>query len=234
MSKVASKHERILVIAAHPDDEVLGCGGTIARLAREGKEVYLAILGEGITSRYQQQEQGDRKILEALHVCSRQVATMLGAKDLFMHDLPDNRFDTIPLLDVIKIIEVLVKRLQPQVVYTHHGGDLNIDHSITSRATLTATRPILGCPVRELLMFEVPSSTEWAFQRYEPVFRPSVFTDVYGTIDAKIQAMELYEGEMRAFPHPRSALALRANAQRWGSVAGMTYAEAFELVRSVR
>lgn len=227
-------NERILVVAAHPDDEVLGCGATIARLAREGAEVYIAIMGEGITSRYQQREQADRKALETLHDSSRRVAALLGAKDLFMHDLPDNRFDTVPLLDVIKIVEDLVKRLRPQAVYTHHGGDLNIDHAITSRAVLTATRPLAGCPVRDLLMFEVPSSTEWAFQRYEPVFRPTVFTDVHGTIDAKIKAMELYEGEMRAFPHPRSALALRAIAQRWGSVVGVAYAEAFELVRMIR
>ena len=227
-------NERILVVAAHPDDEVLGCGATIARLAREGAEVYIAIMGEGITSRYQQREQADRKALETLRDSSRRVAALLGAKDLFMHNLPDNRFDTVPLLDVVKIIEDLVKRVEPQVLYTHHGGDLNIDHAITARAVLTATRPVAGCPVRELLMFEVPSSTEWAFQRYEPVFRPTVFTDVHGTIDAKINAMELYEGEMRAFPHPRSALALRAIAQRWGSVVGVAYAEAFELVRTIR
>jgi LmbE family N-acetylglucosaminyl deacetylase len=231
---MANKNERILVIAAHPDDEVLGCGATIARLAREGREVYIAILGEGATSRCEKGEKADWKLVEQLHAASRQAATLLGAKDLFMHSLPDNMFDTVPLLDVVKIVEGLVGRLQPAVVYTHHGGDLNIDHCITSRAVLTATRPVAGCPVRELLMFEVPSSTEWAFQRLEPVFRPTVFTDVHGTIDAKIQAMELYEGEMRAFPHPRSALALRASAQRWGSVAGMTYAEAFELVRSIR
>jgi LmbE family N-acetylglucosaminyl deacetylase len=226
--------ERILIIAAHPDDEVLGCGATIARLAREGHEVYIAILGEGITSRYQQREQADRKALETLHDSSRRVAALLGAKDLFLHDLPDNRFDTVPLLDVIKIVEDMMKRLQPLVMYTHHGGDLNIDHVITSRAVLTATRTVAGCPVRELLMFEVPSSTEWAFQQLEPVFRPTVFTDVHETIETKIKAMELYEGEMHAFPHPRSALALRAGAQRWGSVAGMIYAEAFELVRTIR
>jgi len=120
------------------------------------------------------------------------------------------------------------------VVYTHHGGDLNIDHAIISRAVLTATRTVPGCPVKELLMFEVPSSTEWAFQQYEPAFRADVFMDVQATIEAKIKAMALYEGEARPFPHPRSAEALRAIARRWGSVTGLDYAEAFALARSIR
>ena len=223
--------ERILVVAAHPDDEVLGCGATVARLTREGHEVFLAVLGEGVAARSTAREAGDVK---ALQECSRRAAALLGAKDLFLHTLPDNRFDTVPLLDVVKIVEDLVERLRPQVVYTHHGGDLNIDHAITARAVLTATRPVPGCAVRELLLFEVPSSTEWAFQRHAPAFRPTVFTDVRDTIETKVQAMALYEGEVRAFPHPRSAEALRAIARRWGSVAGVDAAEAFELVRTIR
>ena len=118
----------VLVIAAHPDDEVLGCGGTIARLAQDGHDVCIAILGEGITSRYEQREQADQTTVEALHARSWQVAELLGARDLFLYSLPDNRFDTVPLLDVIKIVEELVECLQPQIIYTHHGGDLNIDH----------------------------------------------------------------------------------------------------------
>lgn len=231
---MSATDNRILVVAAHPDDEVLGCGATIARLAREGAEVHIAILGEGITSRYEKEERPDRKLIENLHAASRQVAKLLGAKNLSMHDLPDNKFDTVPLLEVVKIVEEVVKEVQPRVVYTHHGGDLNIDHAITARAVLTATRPVAGCPVRELLAFEVPSSTEWAFQQYEPAFRADVFMDVQATIEAKVKAMELYEGEARPFPHPRSAEALRAIARRWGSVAGIEYAEAFSLVRSVR
>lgn len=231
---MSAAKQRVLVVAAHPDDEVLGCGATIARLAREGAEVHIAILGEGITSRYEKGEKADRKLLDKLHAASRQVATLLGAKDLSLHNLPDNKFDTVPLLDVVRIVEDLVARLQPGTVYTHHGGDLNIDHSITARAVLTATRPVAGCPVRELLAFEVPSSTEWAFQQIEPTFRADVFMDVQATIEAKIKAMELYEGETRPFPHPRSAEALRAIARRWGSVAGVEYAEAFSLVRMIQ
>src|SRR6266545_6568069 len=136
-----------LVLAAHPDDEVLGCGGTIARLARENHHVFIAILGEGITSRYAQHNQADTGKLAELQGRSRKVAELLGAKDLFMFGLPDNRFDTVPMLDVVKLIEGLIQRLQPQVVYTQHGGDLNVDHVVTFRATLTATRPMAGCPV---------------------------------------------------------------------------------------
>lgn len=224
----------VLVVAAHPDDEVLGCGGTIARLAKEGHEVVIAILGEGITSRYQAREQADTLLVEALHSDSQQVADCLGAKQLFLYALPDNRFDSVPLLDVIKIIEELVERLRPDVIYTHHGGDLNIDHVVLHRAVLTATRPMAGRSVKEIYTFEVPSSTEWAFGQFQPAFRPNVFVDIHDTLESKVQAMEFYESEARAFPHPRSPEALRAIARRWGSVVGLEAAEAFELVRSVR
>jgi LmbE family N-acetylglucosaminyl deacetylase len=224
----------VLVIAAHPDDEALGCGGTIARLAQEGHDIYVAILGEGIMSRHQQRERVNPALVEALHARSRQVAELLGAKDLFLHDLPDNRFDTVPLLDVIKIIEELVERLQPQVVYTHHGGDLNIDHVMVHRAVLTATRPTAGHSVKEIYAFEVPSSTEWAFGQFQPPFHPNVFVDISATLETKVQAMALYESETRPFPHPRSPEALRALARRWGSAAGLEAAEAFQLVRGMR
>ena len=218
----------ILVIAAHPDDEVLGCGGTIAQLAQEGHDVYIAILGEGITSRYKQRGQVDKTLIEALYARSRRVAELLGAKPPFMYDLPDNRFDTVPLLDVIKIVEELVERLRPQVIYTHHGGDLNIDHKITYDAVLTATRPMMGCPVKEIYAFEVPSSTEWAF---ETTFSPDTYVDIIDTLTRKTHAMQLYESEARPFPHPRSPQALQALATWRGSTIGVEAAEAFQTIR---
>jgi len=224
----------ILVIAAHPDDEVLGCGGTIARLSREGHCVYIAILGEGITSRYPRRGQADKALLKTLPKRSRQVAELLGAKDVFSFNLPDNRFDTVPLLDVVKKIEDLIERLKPCAVYTHHGGDLNIDHAIVYRATLTATRPMAACPVRELFAYEVPSSTEWSFTQFAPVFQPNVFVDISATLDMKIQAMQMYESEIRQFPHPRSPEALRSLAKWRGSMTGISAAEAFELIRKVQ
>ncbi|HOV86318.1 MAG TPA: PIG-L family deacetylase [Syntrophobacteraceae bacterium] len=224
----------VLVVAAHPDDEVLGCGGTIARLSREGHAIDVAILGEGITSRYRARDDADAATVEALHERSREVARLLGVRDLSLHNLPDNRFDTVPLLDIVKIVEDLVSRFRPEVILTHHGDDLNVDHAIAFRAVLTATRPVIAMPVKEIHAFEVPSSTEWAFGRLHRGFRPNVFVNITTTTAAKIQAMRVYESEVRAFPHPRSPEALQALARYRGSSSGCEAAEAFELIRWVR
>jgi LmbE family N-acetylglucosaminyl deacetylase len=225
---------RVLVVAAHPDDEVLGCGGTMARLAQEGCDVNIAILGEGITSRHVQRSEADSKTLARLHQQVYEAAAKVGAKDVALFKLPDNRLDTVPLLDMVKLVEELIQKFQPEVIYTHHAGDLNVDHGLVQRAVLTATRPLPGQSVREIYAFEVPSSTEWAFQQLQPVFRPNVFVDISRTLEAKIAGLACYDSETRKFPHPRSPEALRALAARWGSVAGCQAAEAFELVRSVR
>jgi LmbE family N-acetylglucosaminyl deacetylase len=225
---------KVLVIAAHPDDEVLGCGATAARLVMEGHDVHFAILGEGITSRHRGRSDVDPAQLAALHQKAHAAAAKLGVKHVVLHKLPDNRLDTVPLLDIVKIVEDIVDQIQPEVIYTHHSGDLNIDHGVIHRVVLTATRPTAEQLVREIYAFEVPSSTEWAFQRLEPSFRPNFFVDVTRTLEAKIAAMECYDTEVRQFPHPRSPEALRALAVRWGSVAGCAAAEAFELIRSIR
>jgi LmbE family N-acetylglucosaminyl deacetylase len=224
----------VLIVAAHPDDEILGCGGTAARLVQEGREVYFAILGEGITSRHENREAADPACLSVLHRHAQAAASIIGVKDILLYKFPDNRLDTVPLLQVVKTVEDVIERLKPEVIYTHHPGDLNVDHGVIHRAVLTATRPMAGQPVREIYAFEVPSSTEWAFGGLQPVFRPNVFVDVASTIETKIAAMACYETETREFPHPRSPDALRAVARRWGSVAGCQAAEAFELVRSIR
>ncbi|MGH9512484.1 MAG: PIG-L deacetylase family protein [Terriglobales bacterium] len=224
----------ILVVAAHPDDEVLGCGATLARLAREGHEVHIAIVAEGITSRYGERDRADGGQLALLHENAHAAAAKIGAKDILLYKLPDNRLDTVALLDIVKLVEGLVERLAPEIVYTHHSGDLNMDHGIVHRAVLTATRPVPGQSVCEVYAFEVPSSTDWAFQGLEPVFRPNVFVDVTSTMETKLAAMACYVTEARQSPHPRSPDALRAAATRWGSVVGCQAAEAFELVRSVR
>jgi LmbE family N-acetylglucosaminyl deacetylase len=224
----------ILIVVAHPDDEVLGCGGTIARLAQEGADVFIAILGEGVTSRYPVREEADLSLVEQMRVKSREAGKIMGARELLLHALPDNRFDTVPLLEVIKIVESSIVLVRPEIIYTHHGGDLNIDHGIVHRAVLTAARPLPASSVREIYSFEAPSSTEWAFQRMEPVFRPNVFVNIARTIDLKLRALSCYGTEMRAFPHPRSPEGLTVIARRWGSVAGCEAAEAFELIRSIR
>jgi len=226
--------DSVLVVAAHPDDEILGCGGTMTRLVREGHEVRIAILAEGMSSRYAHREDADQQQLQHLHARARQAADKVGAKELVLCKLPDNRLDTVPLLDVVKTVEDLVARFRPGIIYTHHPGDLNVDHGVVHRAVLTATRPMSGQCVRDVYAFEVPSSTEWAFQRIEPPFRPNVFVDIADSLETKIAALGCYDTEARKFPHPRSPEALRAIATRWGSVVGLQAAEAFELIRSVR
>jgi len=225
---------RVLVLAAHPDDEVLGCGGTMARLVNDGAEVHVHILGEGATSRYDSSELADESLLRALREEAQQAGRLLGVGEVEVHDLPDNRFDAEALLDIIKVVEGLVQRIDPQIIYTHHGGDLNIDHRIVHQAVLVASRPVTTGGVRDVYAWEVLSSTEWAFQQIEPCFRPNVFVDITDTLERKVEAMKAYSSEIREFPHPRSPEGLEVAARRWGTVAGFHAAEAFQLVRSLR
>lgn len=229
-----SKTKKILIVASHPDDEVLGCGATIARLSKEGHHLHILILGEGISSRYLRRAQASRKGLAQLQADSKAVAKLLGADSVSFEKLPDNRFDELPILEIVKRVERCVEAMAPEVIFTHHPGDLNVDHRMTFQAVLTATRPMKGCPVKEIYTFEIPSSTEWAFQQIEPAFRPNVFVDISGSLDTKVQALCHYESEVRAFPHPRSPEAIRAIARRWGSMVGSDAVEAFELIRSIR
>ncbi|HVV58512.1 MAG TPA: PIG-L deacetylase family protein [Gaiellaceae bacterium] len=222
-----------MVVAAHPDDEVLGCGGTIPQLVAAGRAVHVAILGEGVTSRYAEREGADVALLDDLRADSRRAGETMGAAEVHLFGLPDNRFDTVAALDVVKVVEGLIEELEPELVFTQHGGDLNVDHGVVFRAVLAATRPMAGHPVKRVYGYEVASSTEWAFGQFEPVFRPNTFVDVSQTLETKVAAMECYRSERRAFPHPRSPDALRAAARRWGTTVGLEAAEAFQLVRSI-
>lgn len=221
---------KILVIAAHPDDEVLGCGGTIARLASEGHEVNVLILGEGVTSREGVSGAMQEEMLAQLRLQSQKVGALLGVKDVVHESLPDNRFDSVPLLDIVHKIEAHVAALKPAVVYTQHGGDLNIDHQITFKATMAAVRPMSGTSVNALYAYEVASSTEWAFGQFSPAFKPSLFVDISSFLEKKLLAMAEYTDESRNFPHPRSSKALTAQVQKWGVSVGYAAAEAFEVV----
>jgi LmbE family N-acetylglucosaminyl deacetylase len=212
------------VVAAHPDDEVLGCGATIARHAAEGDEVRVLILGEGGTDR------PDGTVTELMRQ-ARHAADTLGMRGGYFSFLPDNAFDTVPLLDIVQSMEEKIADFRPDMIYTHHAGDLNIDHELTHRAVLTATRPMAGTPVRAIYAFEVPSATEWAFGRTP--FTPDTYVDVSGHLDAKIAALECYAGEIRDWPHPRSAVAIRALAAWRGATVGVDAAEAFMTVRRI-
>lgn len=223
----------VLVVAAHPDDEVLGAGGTIARWSAAGRAVAILILGEGSTSRADSRAGGDAAAVAKLVGASEVAAERLGAARPRHGGLPDNRFDGLELLDIVKLVEREIASVAPTTVLTHHGGDLNVDHRLTAQAVLTATRPQPGCPVRSVLSFEVPSATEWAFGATGPRFAPSVFVDISTSLEQKIHALEAYDDEMRPAPHARSVPAIRALAEHRGATVGVAAAEAFELVRSL-
>jgi LmbE family N-acetylglucosaminyl deacetylase len=224
---------KILVVAAHPDDEVLGCGGLMARCANEGHEVYSMIVGEGFTARYDSRDAGDRSPVDDLFDQARAVGRFLGAREVFLAKLPDLRFDTLPILDITKRIEEVVGKIRPDTVLTHSKGDLNNDHAIVHRATMAAVRPMDGSPVKTLRTFEVFSSTEWGFGQFGS-FIPNWFFDVGTTLEKKIAAMAMYPGEIRPFPHPRSREAIEAAARRWGSQVGLGAAEPFQTVFEIR
>lgn len=222
----------ILVIAAHPDDEVLGCGGTIGKLSRTN-DIFVVILGEGITSRDIPDAQKEGELSE-LKVQMHAANEILGTKEVFIENLPDNKFDIIPLLDIIKVVEKYIQKIDPEIIYTHHRGDLNIDHRITFDAVLTACRPFERNRVTKILSFEVPSSTEWNAQIAATCFNPNVFEDISGTMGIKEEAMAAYKHEIRKSPHPRSINKLKALASMRGGTTGMDFAEVFELIREIR
>ena len=221
----------VLVVAAHPDDELLGCAGTLARHAAAGDRVHILILAEGATARDPSRDAGGRQEeLRALELAACKAAGFLGAEPPRFAGFPDNRMDSRPVLDVTKAVEAVVEEVKPSVVYTHHGGDLNRDHRILHEAVVTACRPLPGRSIRRLLAFETLSSTEWASEAVGPAFRPRHFVDISATLAVKLRALACYAGEMRPFPHPRSAEAVTALAALRGSQAGLIAAEAFDVI----
>lgn len=215
----------ILAVGAHPDDEVLGPGGTLANHADAGHEVYVLIVTEGVTQQYD-----DPSIVEQKREETQDCADRLGVTDVRFGDLPDMRLDDVPHVEINAVIEAAIEAIRPDVVYTHWSGDVNLDHHRVYESTLVATRP--GSGVERVLSYEVPSSTDWAGDGSG--FEPTVFVDVTDSIETKIAAFEAYESETRAYPHPRSAESLRARARTRGTAAGFEAAEAFRLIREYR
>jgi LmbE family N-acetylglucosaminyl deacetylase len=217
----------VVVIAAHPDDEVLGGGATLASHVRAGEEVHAVIMSEGATSRY------GSGMAQTLRKCGLRAAERLGLASVTFEELPDQRLDTIPLITVTQQIEAIMERLQPELVYTHFPGDVNSDHQVVSRAAWVACRPYRLPGLRRFAVFETPSSTEWAWPYGDSSLSPNLFVDVTATLEAKLAAVECYETELRDYPHPRSRRALIERAAHWGSQVGRRYAEPFRILREV-
>lgn len=217
---------RVLAVGAHPDDVELGAGATLAKHAQAGDEVAILVLGTGITSRL-----GSHKAeMEALHVQAELAARALGASVTVL-DFPDQRFDEVAMLDLVRSVEQAMAMFVPDTIYTHARGDRNLDHQLTHSAVLTACRPLPGGTVRSIYAFEVASSTEWG----DWAFSPARFVDVTGApLQAKLAALEHYASEMREAPHPRSIHGIKTLADWRGLTVGIEAAEAFEVLREIR
>jgi LmbE family N-acetylglucosaminyl deacetylase len=227
--------DRVLVVAAHPDDEVLGCGGVLARHVANGDRVNVLLVADGEGSRLTAAavDVADTQYEMRRHA-ARQAATILGTCEPKFLNLPDQRLDTIALLDLTREIERELFANEPQIVYTHHFGDLNEDHRRVAQAVLTACRPLPGARLRRLMTFEVLSSTEWGVGVAPSPFQPTCFVDISAYLEIKMKALKAYDAEMRAFPHPRCYEMIRALAELRGATVGVTAAEAFQLIRDVQ
>jgi len=226
--------ETVLVLAAHPDDEVLGVGGTIARHAAAKDRVHVLIAAEGATSRDAMRNAVARgKEIHALQAAARKAARILGAKSVRFLGFPDNRCDSVDQLDMVKAVETTIEELRPSTVYVHHAGDANIDHRILHEAAITACRPQPKSCVKRLLSFETVSSTEWAPPGSFTPFRPTVFVDISEHWHRKRAALGAYRNEMRPWPHARSIRAVDHLCRWRGASVGVEMAEAFVLLREV-
>lgn len=219
----------VLVVAAHPDDEVLGCGATIRWHVLMGDRVSVVFMADGESSR----PGSSKKEIEQRRIMANDVAELLGTEPPIFLDYPDNKMDTFPLLKVVNDLEAVINNIQPDTIYTHHTGDLNIDHQITNRAVFTAARPVPANPVKIIKIFEIPTSTEWSFPSIVEVFLPTCFVDVSETLATKLQGLEIYRSEMRPFPHARSIENVKALAVFRGASVGLESAEAFMIGRLI-
>jgi N-acetylglucosamine malate deacetylase 1 len=219
----------VLVVAAHADDEALGCGGTIARHVKEGDTVHLVFMADGVHSR----KDTSKEDLTRRIAASKSAQSILGVSFTQSLDLPDNKMDSVPLLEIVQKLELILEEIQPSVIYTHHHGDLNIDHRLTHAAVMTACRPTPDSSVREIYGFEVLSSTEWATQQTLP-FLPHYFVDITRQLQTKLDALKAYAEEMRKPPHSRSVAHAEVLAHHRGYSIGVDAAEAFEVYRIIR
>lgn len=221
--------KNVLVVAAHPDDEVLGCGGTIAKHISEGDKVYSVFMTNGINSRTKVNEKDIEQRLKS----SELAQSILGISSSYYLDYPDNSIDTIPILELVKKLEKIIDEIKPSIVYTHHHSDLNVDHRLTYTSVMTACRPNPKTTVQEIYGFEVLSSTEWSVP-HNALFIPNFFVEISKQFNLKIQALEAYIDEMRDPPHSRSLKHAEVLAQHRGYSTGVELAEAFEVYRIMK
>ena len=219
----------ILVVAAHADDEALGCGGTIARHVAEGDIVHAVFLADGVSAR----AGSDSHELAQRLAATEQARQVLGIATTTFLGLPDNGLDSLPLIEIIQPLEKVICQINPQIIYTHHYGDLNVDHRIAHQAVMTACRATPDSSVREIYAFEVMSSTEWSSVGLAP-FLPNLFVDISAYLAIKLQALEAYALEMRPAPHSRSTKHLNILARHRGHSVGVAAAEAFMVMRAIR
>ena len=214
--------KNILVVAAHPDDELLGLGGTLKKLIKKGHKVITVITALG-----RKEEEHHIKNF------SEKANKHLGIEKVIFLDYPNLELETFPLHTVTKKIEALIKKYQPEIIFTHHYGDINRDHQVTYQAVLTAARPLPNQKAIEILCFETLSSSEWTQHTDSNTFKPNYFVDITNEIEEKIQALHHYDVEMRDFPHPRSYSGVRYLASVRGMTVGVSYGEAFEIIRRI-
>ena len=225
--------ERALVIAAHPDDDVLGCGATMHRLALEGRQVRVVFLGEGSTCRFSREEIEaglSQAAVDQRQRFAREALAVLGVTDFAFNDLPCGRFDTVPIIEIAALVEKEIADFQPDTVFTHFVNDVHNDHQLTFQAVLQSTRPTSNATVRNVLSFEVLSTTEW---RFVDAFQPNYFVDAEDHVSVKAEALACYHTETKSFPFPRSSEGVLALARMRGMQAGLRAAEAFMIVRSI-
>ena len=232
MDYIKKKMKRILLIAAHPDDEVLGAGGTIAKMSADGMECHLLIVTDGSSSQYRGSDNLS-KIVAAKEKETYKCAEILGIKSIHYGGLPDMKLDTIPHVVINQAIESVINELRPNVVFTHFWGDVNLDHQNVYKSTLVAVRPVLGQVVKELYCYRVPSSTEWTPNKENTMFMPNYFVDIHNYAEQKYKAFACYATELRQYPHPRSVQYLRETDKAAGLRVGLPAAEEFVMLRKV-
>ena len=218
------KNKKILIIAAHPDDEILGCGGTILKL-KKNNLIKVIFMTNGTDARGKNKKASQKRIQGCLNLFKK-----LKLNKPLILNFPDNKMDSVPLLKIVKKIEEILSKFNPEVVFTHFDGCLNIDHQITFKATVTACRPLKKTSVKKILSFEVPSSTEWALSK-DKKFQPNYYINISKYIKEKILLMKYYKDEIRPFPHSRSLKSIKTLSEYRGASAGVKNAEAFYLYR---